>query len=131
MSQKKAKVLFYVLCSFVLLAVLGFAEDAKPVPDAAQNKLLKAQHAVDEILSKEKDAQIQFSQAQATASGIQASFPLLQKQQADSEKALQDAKDEALKAAGLDKAKYDVDIKAMTFPSKTPTAPVTPSPEKK
>jgi hypothetical protein len=137
MQPKEVKAFLYTLCSLFLLsitlmAVIAIADDAKPVPDATQVKLLKAQHAVDEAIAKVTNAQIQFSNAAVTQQQISAAFPSLQKQQADAEKALQDVKDEAIKAAGLDKAKFDVDVKAGTFIPKAPTATATPSaPEKK
>lgn len=121
-----------VVLSLVMLAGIGISEDIKPVPETTQNKLLKAQHDLDTILGQEKDVQLQFEQAVRTQKSIQESYPELDKQAKAAQTKLDGVKTDAIKEAGLDPAKYDVDITKLTFVSKTPTVPSTPSsPEKK
>lgn len=117
-----------LVISIALLVGSGMAADAPtPVPDNVQNKLLKAQHDFDALVGQEKDQQLAFEQALRTQKEIQAAYPELDTKTKAAEKALEAAKDDALHAAGMDKTKYDVDMKTLTFVSKTPTAPTSTS----
>lgn len=124
MSLKEVKVFLYTLCSLALLAIMGIAQEtAKPVPESAQNKLLKAQHAVDELSAKVKDFQFQYTQAQSTIKQIEAQFPTINTAFQAAQKELEGAREDAVKACGLDTKKFDADVNSMKCVPKLPSPP--------
>lgn len=123
MSQKEIKVFLYALCSLVLLAVLGFSQEPKTVPQGIENEVWKAQHAVDELTDQARVMQLNFANAQTTIKQANDQFPVVQKQLADANITLTAAKEKALKAIGQDPKKVDLDVKTMKPVPKPESAP--------
>lgn len=113
MSQKEIKVFLYALCSLVLLAVLGFSQEPKTVPQGIENKVLRTQHVVDDLTDQMRVMQLNFANAQSTIKQANELFPGLQKQLQDAVVARDAAKDEAIKSIGQDPKKVDLDVKTM------------------
>lgn len=109
----------------LLLCTFAGAQDVKPLPEQAQNKLLKAQHVLDEVQGHEKDLQIQFDATSNTLKQIQTAYATAQEQEKAAQKGLDDAKASALKDAGLDAAKFDLDMKTLA-PVAKPEPPKVP-----
>ncbi len=117
---------FYLL--FALF--LARAQDAAPKkPDspksipmsiASENKILKAEHARDEILKQEADVRDKFNQLQIAGKQLQDQFADLQKKDTESSKAVEDAIETAWKESGLDKAEYAADVAGFQFTPKPP-----------
>jgi hypothetical protein len=110
-----------LLCLLLLSSPL-FAGDAKPIPDATEVKLLKAQQALNEVQTREREQQILLDRYTQAVQKIQLDFPALQEEEKNALQALEVAKDSACKEAGLGKPDCNPDIKSSTFIPK-PTAP--------
>lgn len=105
-------------------------EKAKVSVDS-QIDMLKKQHAVDKLKSRQGDLNARWSQIQDAARQTSSEFESTAKEMEKATKDLNEAKEAAAKSAGLDPAKYDVNVEAGTFDPKPSPAPTTPSPEKK
>ena len=99
------------------------------LPDSAVVKLLETQHQLDEVSSKQKDLQIQVDRlydqfmAAPEMKKIQRQMDDLNDQQAQLRATMDQAKVEALKAAKVDPAKFDVDVPGLEKAIPKPQGP--------
>jgi hypothetical protein len=129
-----------ILFCFVVAAPAADSQDKKPeppkpaatpAPETLQVKVLKAKLAVKDAESQMANLNVRWQQVQAAAKEIQSDGPGIQQKVSAAQTDLNKAKEETLKAMGLDPAKYDFDDSAMIASPKATPAPATPSPEKK
>jgi len=125
------------LLSILLLLSLSLCSYADDKPkavtpsDAALNKILKAQHSLDDVQNQLTSLQARSVELQNQWTQMQQQYSSLQSQQVDKKKAYDEAVDEAFKAADVDKAKYDWNKQTYQFDPKASPAPPTTAPEKK
>ena len=100
-----------------------------PVPDAGLVAVLKATHQLDgvnaqllDLSARWKDLQDQFMK-NPQVEALQEEGKKLQAQQQSAQAAVDKAKAEAIKSAGLDSSKFDVDVAKGTFVPKAVPAP--------
>jgi hypothetical protein len=115
--------------AFLLFAVLTFAQDKPANVSAsrdAENRILKAEHAHDQVAKEQASVNLQMQTLQVNA---KAQWDTLQKQQTDldtkekaTSKEVDAAIEEAWKESGLDKSKYDFDAADFTYKPKAPPA---------
>lgn len=142
--ERDAKALLVVLAVLAMFIGIGFAAEQKPEPPKTpapvssitasndiQLKILKAQHALDEINTQMAGLQQKWNDIQNQMRDIQSQAQPLTKQQSEAQAALDKEVDAAFTAANVDKTKFDFDRKSLTFVPKVSPAPPTPSPEKK
>ena len=125
-----------VIAAAFLLSALLFARAADapksiPAPLATENKILKAEHAYDEVLKQEADIRDKFNQLQTAGEQLKTSYQDLQKKDAAAKKAVDDEIEAAWKESGLDKSKYQFDAANFTFTPKVEAKTEAKAQEKK
>jgi hypothetical protein len=103
-------------------------EKLQPVPMSreAENRILKAEHAHDQIARQETELNLQMQQLQLQAqnqwNALDAKAKELGPKEVSTSKDIEAAIEQAWKESGLDKTKYDVDAADFTFKPKLPAA---------
>jgi F0F1-type ATP synthase membrane subunit b/b' len=115
-----------IFLGVVLVALHG--DDKKEVPQADQVKILKAQHAVDEIESKKAQLALQFTQLNNQLQDLRQQYSALEQPGRDAQKSLDDAIQATAKTMGIDMAKFTFDRKDLVFVPNPPPAPPAPAP---
>ena len=102
----------------IFLGALGLAANEPPkVPDETQIRILKIRN--DQIQQEFQRAAIQAQYEQAYQKAVASQLTAI----ANDDKELRDIREQALKAASLDPAKFDLDVAKLEFVQKPTTAP--------
>lgn len=91
--------------------------------EASQNKILKAEHALDQLKNDEADIAQQFMTLQRQGDQLNSRFKADKDKEPPLEKAVNEANEEAWKASGLSKDKYNFDPANFTFVPKPEEKP--------
>ena len=121
-------VLAFLFGSLLVRAEDKPADKPGPVPMSreAENRILKAEHAHDQIAKQQADVNLRMQQLQTQAQqqweGLQKQANELAPKETATSKAVDEAIEQAWKESGLDKAKYDADAADFTFKPKAAPA---------
>jgi outer membrane protein OmpA-like peptidoglycan-associated protein len=106
----------------LLLSAAALLSQDKPKPVTAsmetENKILKAENALDKVTQAEQAINTQFMELQSKAKQLQEQFTQEQAKEAPARKAVDEAIEAAWKESGLDKSKFDFDAADFTFKPK-------------
>lgn len=123
-----------LMMAVVMMAVLAGGQakpDPKQAPAEVQVKVLKAQVAVKDASAELANLNAQWQNTLQQQQQIQAAGAKATEKMKNAQTALEQEKEAAIKAVGLDPAKYSMDDSSLAISPKAIPAPATPSPEKK
>ena len=109
---------FAAVMMLVSAALAADAPKSIPFSLSSENKILKAEHELDGVKTKEAQMQMEYRGLQDRVKTLQDDFTKTLEEEKKAGKAVEDAVEGAWKESGLDKSKYDADTADFTFKPK-------------